>query len=111
MLIYRHTNNLDMVSYANTNFVGCVDYCKSISRYISIMVSEVVSGRSVKQTLIVTSTMKVEFVSCFETTLQGVWLKSFIFGLMVIDYISRPLKIFCDNSAAVFLDKNNKSGS
>ena len=25
--------------------------------------------------------------------------------------ISRPLRIFCDNSAAVFFAKNNKSGS
>ena len=28
-----------------------------------------------------------------------------------MDSISRPLRIFCDNSAAVFLAKNNKSGS
>ena len=28
-----------------------------------------------------------------------------------MDSFSRPLKIFCDNSAAVFLAKNNKSGS
>ena len=28
-----------------------------------------------------------------------------------MDYISRPLKILCDNSATVFLANNNKSGS
>ena len=28
-----------------------------------------------------------------------------------MDYISRPLRIFCDNSAAMFLAKNNKSES
>ena len=28
-----------------------------------------------------------------------------------MDSISRPLRIFCDNSATVFLAKNNKSGS
>ena len=39
------------------------------------------------------------------------WLKSFIFGFRVMDSISRPLRIFCDNSAAMFLAKNNKSGS
>ena len=55
--------------------------------------------------------MEVEFVSCFDATSQGVWLKSFIFGLRVVDSISRPLRIFCDNSTAVFLAKNNKSGS
>ena len=28
-----------------------------------------------------------------------------------MDSISKPLKIYCDNSAAVFLAKNNKSSS
>ena len=70
-----------------------------------------VSWISVKQTLIATSTMEAKFVSCFEATSQGVWLKSFIYGLRVMDSISRPLRIFCDNSAVVFLAKNNKSES
>ena len=58
-----------------------------------------------------TPTMKAEFISCFEATSHGVWLKSFISRLRVMDSISRPLSIYCDNSAAVFMAKNNKSGS
>ena len=108
MLMYRQTNNLDMVSYANADFVGCIDSRKSIAKYIFIMAGEPVPGRSVKKTLIVTSTMETEFVSCFEVTSQGVWLMSFIFGLIIMNYISRPLKIFCDNSTTIFLAKNNK---
>ncbi|KAL5829852.1 hypothetical protein ACOSQ3_019320 [Xanthoceras sorbifolium] len=55
--------------------------------------------------------MEAEFVSCFEATSHGVWLKSFISGLRIVDSISKPLKMYCDNSAAVFMAKNNKSGS
>ena len=55
--------------------------------------------------------MEVEFVSCFEASLHGVWLKSFISGLRIVDSISRSLKLYCDNSVAVFMAKNNKSGS
>ncbi|KAK9035028.1 hypothetical protein V6N11_077079 [Hibiscus sabdariffa] len=55
--------------------------------------------------------MDVEFVSCFEATSHGVWLKSFISGLRLVDSISRPLKIHCDNLAVVFMANNNKSGS
>ena len=55
--------------------------------------------------------MEVEFVSCFEASSHGVWLKSFISGLRIVDSISRPLKLYCDNSATVFMAKNNKSGS
>ena len=111
MLMYRQTDNLDLVGYSDADFAGCVDSRKSTSGYIFIMAGGAVSWRSVKQTLIATSTMEAEFVSCFQATSQGVWLKSFISGLRVMDSISRPLKIFCDNSAAVFLAKNNKSGS
>lgn len=75
------------------------------------MAGGVVSWRSAKQTLISTSTMEVEFVSCFEATLHGVWLKSFISELRIMDSISKPLRIYCDNSFAVFMAKNNKSGS
>ena len=55
--------------------------------------------------------MEAEFVSCFEASSHGVWLKSFISRLRIVDSISRPLKLYCDNSAAVFMAKNNKSGS
>ena len=76
-----------------------------------MLVNGVVSWRSAKQTLIATSTMEAEFMSCFKATLHGVRLKSFIFGLKVVDSISRPLKIYCDNSTTIFMAKNNKSSS
>ena len=104
-------NNLDLVSYSDADFAGCVDSRKSTPGYIFIMADGAVSWRSVKQTLIATSTMEAEFISCFEATSQGVWLKSFIYGLRVMDSISSPMKILYDNSASAFLAKNNKSGS
>ena len=55
--------------------------------------------------------MEAKFISCFEATSHGVWLRSFMFGLRVIDSVSRPLRMFCDNLATVFMAKNNKSGS
>ena len=55
--------------------------------------------------------MEAEFIFCFKATSHGVWLKSFIFGLRIMDSIARPLSIYCDNSAVVFMAKNNKSGS
>ena len=55
--------------------------------------------------------MEVEFISCFEATSQGVWMKSFISGLKIVDSISRTLKIYYDNLVVVFMAKNNKNGS
>ena len=111
MLMYRHTDNLDVIGYSDSDFAGCVDSRKSTSGYIFMMAGGAISWRSAKQTLTATSTVEAEFVFCFEATSHGVWLKSFISGLRIMDSISRPLRIFCDNSAAVFMAKNNKSGS
>lgn len=55
-----------------------------------------------KQSLVVTSTIEVKFISCFEVTLHGVQLKSFIYRLKIIDYIFKPIKIYRDNSTIVF---------
>ena len=70
MLMYRQANNLDMVS--NADFSSYIDSHKSTSRYIFIMAVGAVTWRSVKQTMIATSTMKADFVSCFQATSQGV---------------------------------------
>lgn len=111
MLMYRQKDNLDVIGYSDSDFAGCVDSRKSTPGYIFMMTDGAISWRSTKKTLVVNSTMEAEFVSCFEATSHGVWLKSFISGLRIMGSISKPLKIFCDNSAAVFMAKNNKSGS
>ncbi|XP_031256963.1 secreted RxLR effector protein 161-like [Pistacia vera] len=111
MLMNRQTDNMEVISYSDSDFAGCVDSRKSTSGYVFIMAGRAVSWRSVKQSLTATSTMEAEFVSCFEATSHGVWLKSFIAGLKIMDSISKPLRIYCDNSTAIFMAKNNKSGS
>ena len=50
-------------------------------------------------------------MSCFKATSHEVWLKSFIFGLRVVDSIFRSLWIYCDNSTTIFMAKNKKSSS
>nr|CAN78435.1 hypothetical protein VITISV_006572 [Vitis vinifera] len=111
MLMYRWTVNLEVIGYSDLDYTGCIDSRKSTSGYVFMLAGGAISWRSAKQTLIATSIMEVEFVSCFEGTSHGVWLKSFIFGLRVVDSISRPLTIYCDNSSAIFMAKNNKSSS
>ena len=76
-----------------------------------MFVGRVMSWRSAKQTLTVISAIEAEFVSYFEATSHGVWLKSFILGLRIVELISRPLRMYYDNSTTIFLAKNNKSGS
>ncbi|KAK4370332.1 hypothetical protein RND71_009807 [Anisodus tanguticus] len=55
--------------------------------------------------------MEAEFISCFEATSHGVWLKSSIFWHRIVDSISKPLRLYCDNSYVVFMAKNGVSQS
>ncbi|WKA08630.1 hypothetical protein VitviT2T_026335 [Vitis vinifera] len=111
MLMYRRINNLEVTDYSNSNYAGCIDSQKSTLGYVFMLAGGTVSWRSSKQTLTATSTMEAEFVSYFEATSHGVWLKSFISRFRIMDSISMPLKTYCDNSAVVFMAKNNKSSS
>ena len=111
MFMYRRIDDLEVIDYFNLDYVGYIAMRKSTFGYVFMLVGGVVSWRSAKQSLATTSTMEAKFFSCFEATLHGVWLKSFIFGLRFVDSISRSLKLYCDNSTAVFVAGNNKSGS
>ena len=55
--------------------------------------------------------MKVEYVACFEATSQAMYLKNLIYGFQIIESISKPLVICCDNTATVHLSQNNRSST
>ena len=98
MLTYRHTDTLEVVGFSDFDYTGCMDDKKSTSGYIFMMAQGVVSWKSVKQTLIDSSTMEAEYVVCYEVTCYAIWLRNFISTLGVVHFISKPLKLFCDNS-------------
>ena len=76
-----------------------------------MMVGGAVSWKNVKQTLTASSTMEAEYMACYEATCQAIWLRNFISAMGVVDSISRPLKLYCDNSSTVSFSKNTRSTS
>ena len=74
MLMYRRTDSLEVIGYFDSDYAGCIDSQKSTSGYVFMLAGGAVSWRNAKQTLIATSTMEAEFVSCFEASSHGVWL-------------------------------------
>ncbi|XP_075083706.1 secreted RxLR effector protein 161-like [Nicotiana tabacum] len=108
MLMYRRSKHLEVVGYSDSDFTGCIDTRKSTFDYLFQLTEGSISWKSAKQSVIATSTMEAEFVACFEATIHVLWLRNFISGLGVVDTITKPLKIYCDNSAAVFFSKNDK---
>ena len=66
MLTYKRFDHLKVIGYLDSNFVGCIDIRKSTFGYLFLSIGEIISWKSTKQSIIVASTMKVEFVACFE---------------------------------------------
>ena len=108
MLVYKKVENLELVGYTDADFAGCVDDRRSTSGYLFFLAGAAVSWKSAKQKALATSTMEAEFIACFEATKRGLWLRNLISCMTIVDSISRPLTIYCDNKAAVFFSKNNK---
>ena len=109
MLTYRHTDTLEVVGFNDFDDAGYVDDKRSTFGVIFMMVEGVVSWKSVKQTLIASSTMEAEYMACYEATCHALWLWNFISSLEVVSSISRPLKLFCDNFVVISFYKNTMS--
>ena len=108
LMTYRHTDTLEVVIFSDSDYASCVDDKKFTYGYIVMMVEGAVSWKSVKQTFLASSTTKAKYVACYEATCHAIWLSNFISSLEVVHSISRPLKLFCDNSAAVSFSRNTR---
>ena len=110
MLTYKRSDNLEVIGFSDADHAGCEDTNKkSTSGYVFTLAGGAISWKTCKQRLTAANTMQAEFIACYEATGQAVWLKNFIPRLRVVDSISRPLILYCDNQAAIFYASNNKS--
>ena len=53
--------------------------------------------------------MTAEMVAVYEASTEGIWLRNFVTGLRILEGIERPLKLYCDNKAAVLYSNNSRS--
>ncbi|GJV45381.1 putative RNA-directed DNA polymerase [Tanacetum coccineum] len=109
MLTYQKTDNLEVVGYSDSDFAKCKDSSRSTSGYIFMLSGGPISWRSHKQELTTTSTMMAEYVACYHATSHAILLRNLISGLKVVDSISRPIRLYCDNSSAVRFSNNTSS--
>ena len=65
MLTYKHVDNLEVIGYSDVDFAGCSDTKKSTLEYIFLLAGGAISWKSIKQSIIASSTMEAEFVACY----------------------------------------------
>nr|GFB53574.1 retrovirus-related Pol polyprotein from transposon TNT 1-94 [Tanacetum cinerariifolium] len=49
------------------------------------------------------SAIKTDYIAPSEAIMEAVWIRMFIPGLGIVPTINEPIKIFCDNSAALLI--------
>ncbi|KAK6119262.1 hypothetical protein DH2020_046988 [Rehmannia glutinosa] len=111
MLTYKKSEQLEIIGYSAFDFAGCQDSRRSTSGYIFLLPGGAISWKSVKQTLVASSTMGSKFVACYEVSNHRIWLQNFVTGLRIIGNVERPLKLYCDNHSAMLYSNNNRSSS
>jgi hypothetical protein len=45
--------------------------------------------------------MEAEYIAAFELAKEAVWIKNFVFELVVVSSASSPIDLYCDNSGAI----------
>ncbi|XP_054782699.1 uncharacterized protein LOC129289995 [Prosopis cineraria] len=62
---------------------------------------QVVSWKSLKQSIIADSAIKAEYLAASDVAKEAVWIRKFIVELGVVLNISDPMNLFYDNSGAI----------
>ncbi|GKA08719.1 retrotransposon protein, putative, ty1-copia subclass [Tanacetum coccineum] len=87
--------------YCDAGFETDKDDIKSQIGYVFILNGGAVDWKSSKQSTTAMSATKAEYIAASEAVMEVVWIRKFISGLGIVPTINEPIKMFCDNSAAL----------
>ena len=79
--MYRQIDDLKVIDYCDSDYVGYIDTRKSTSGYVFMLAGGVGSQRSAKQSLTITSTMEAEFVFLLRQPHMAYGLRVLYLGL------------------------------
>ncbi|KAF3662318.1 putative lysosomal alpha-glucosidase-like [Capsicum annuum] len=99
MLVF-HSRDLIPIGHTDSDFQLDKDSRKSTSEYVFTLGGGVIVWKSIKQSCVADSTMKVEYVVSSKTPKEVVWLDNFLKELGVVLSVLISLPLYCDNSGA-----------
>ncbi|GKA78135.1 retrotransposon protein, putative, ty1-copia subclass [Tanacetum coccineum] len=87
--------------YCNARFETNRDDTKYQTGYVFILNGGTVDWKSSKQSTTAMSAIEAEYIAASEAAMEAVWIRKFISGLGIVPTINEPIRMFCDNSAAL----------
>ena len=95
------STELEFAGYCDASWKGDKDDTKSQTGYVFVLNGGAVDWRSKKQSTLAMSAAESEYIAASEAAMEAVWIRKFVSGLGVVPSIQRPMKMYCDNSAAI----------
>ncbi|GAV66327.1 hypothetical protein CFOL_v3_09837, partial [Cephalotus follicularis] len=103
-LIYRPNRHMDLVAYSDADWAGSASDRRSTTSYCTFVGGNLVLWRSKKQTTVARSSAEIEYRAMAHTIAELMWLRSLFLEMGVL--VSKPMKMFCDNQAAIYIASN-----
>ncbi|GKB83115.1 hypothetical protein Tco_0950010 [Tanacetum coccineum] len=99
--VKRIQRELRVTYYIDVGYLTNANDSKSQTRYVFVLNGGVVDWKSVKQSIIATSSIKAEYMVASEASKEVVWIWKFIYGLSVVPTNEEPMKMHYDNIGAI----------
>ncbi|GKC73890.1 retrotransposon protein, putative, ty1-copia subclass [Tanacetum coccineum] len=92
-----------LIVYCDAGFETDKDDIKSLTGYVFVMNGGAVDLKSSKQSTNAMSATEAKYIATLEPAMKAVWIMKYILGLGIVLTINEPIKMYCDNSAALLI--------
>ncbi|RVW42781.1 Retrovirus-related Pol polyprotein from transposon TNT 1-94 [Vitis vinifera] len=92
--------------FSNANWISDSYEMKSTSGYVFILGGSAISWKSAKQTCIIRSTMKVEFIALEKTSFEAEWLRNLLIDIPLWTRPTSSVSMCCDSQTTIVKAKS-----
>nr|GEV00783.1 hypothetical protein [Tanacetum cinerariifolium] len=116
LILTKREENREMKCMQNVPYASAVgsimyvvrDDMKSQTGYVFILNGGAVVWKSSKQSTTAQHATEPKYIAAYEATKEPVWIRKFIDELGVVPSNDYPIKMNCDNSAAIIMAKESR---